>query len=62
MDDIIIYDNLPIQRFSSRAGEMVQWLRALAAHAEDLTSVSSTHMVTYKPPVTPVPGALFWPS
>jgi hypothetical protein len=37
-----------------RAGEMAQWLRALAALLEDPSSISSTHMT----PVTPVPGPL----
>jgi hypothetical protein len=36
---------------------MTQWLRALAALAEDLASVSSTHMVAHRC-LTSVPGDL----
>jgi hypothetical protein len=32
------------------AGEMSQWLKALAAVAEDLGSVHSTHMMAYSHP------------
>ena len=30
-----------------RAGKMAQWLRALAALSEDLSSAPSTHMVAH---------------
>ena len=47
------------------AGEMAQWLTALAAHPEDPGLTPSTHTHTHThthggshPPVTPVPGDL----
>ena len=46
-----------------RAGEMAQWLRALADIAEDQSSVSSAHIGKHLWPVTPVSGdlmPLFW--
>ena len=46
------------QRFrkssTMRAGEMAMWLRALAALAEDLGSVPSTHIGGSQPRLTPV--------
>lgn len=41
--------------FPLGARQMTQWLRALAPPEEDLSSVLSTHKVSYTP-VTPVPG------
>lgn len=45
--------------------ELAQWLRGLAAHAENPGLVPSAHMLAYsQPAVTLVPGnldALFWP-
>jgi hypothetical protein len=34
----------------SRAGEMAQWLRALIALPEVLSSIPSNHMVAHNPP------------
>jgi hypothetical protein len=47
----------------SGAGKMAQWLRVLAALAEDLGSVLSTHTDWFELPLILVPGrygALFW--
>ena len=38
------------------AGEMAQWLRALAALAEDLGSVPRAHIEAHNLPITPFPG------
>lgn len=40
-----------------RAGEMVQWLKALVVHAEDPGSNPCTHIVVHILPITSVTGA-----
>ena len=36
-----------IKKFTIGAGEMAQWLRALAALPKDLSSIPSTHMAAH---------------
>jgi hypothetical protein len=47
------------RKVTIRAGEMAQWLGALTALPEVLSSSPSNHMVTHKPSVMRS-DALFW--
>lgn len=46
---------LSLQKRNQRAGKMIQWLRALMALLEDLSSVPTTHIGSSQSPTAPTP-------